>query len=384
MSSTKRSRSTSGTGPRPSRSLQPPKKLKYSVFKQQLRQAACDAFAAGHPAKYDQVNVVMMHFDNDDMGVGGQEDELAETFEREYGFVVEKTVGAVFTKLRTRRALEKNCLVILVFSGHGLILNDMLEVGGTVYRNVFLGNSLSWKGAWSALFKCSCSVLQILDCCHAAEATHPSVETLAAASPKEKESSSLTSSFTQAVYEQLQFMDAGKAFSVSEFAASMIAHRDALGLITFPVYIKRRGGSSIVLNKLADSTKPGLTIKAKTNNPRILLAATVEEDLTEKDLDDLKVYIATNIPYRLKGLEITLESFRKTSSSLLIINLPAVVWLQLPTDQEAYTYITVASTFTSSMQQTLIAMPNSPALLAALEPRLPSGSENIKPGQPSK
>lgn len=155
MSSIKRTRSPSpgGTGARPTRSLMPPKKLKYAEVKAQLRQAAKDAFPPneGHPAKYKHVTAVLLHFDNDDMGVAGQENELAKTFETEYEFDVtrillpgknipkadlpEEVVSATVKKLRQQGALEKNCLVILVFSGHGLIINDTLEVGRVFFHS---------------------------------------------------------------------------------------------------------------------------------------------------------------------------------------------------------------------------------------------------------
>jgi hypothetical protein len=178
-------------------------------------------------------------------------------------------------------------------------------------------------------------------------------------------------------------MDHGESFTVSEFAATLIAERDTLGLTVFPVYIKRRVQGSIVLDKPVDPANPRRIITAKTSGPRMIISATVKEDLDTKDIDDLKVYLSTKIPLCVGSLEITLEGFRRSSSTWLEFNLPPAVWLQIPTDEAAWTYVAEVAGFTSYANRSLVTVPQSPGFLgtlAPLSPRLLTGPENIKPG----
>ena len=57
---------------------------------------------------------------------------------------------------------------------------------GSMYNKNFMGKVLEWSAAWNLLFTADCQVLQILDCCNAAEDSHEGAEMLAAISATDR------------------------------------------------------------------------------------------------------------------------------------------------------------------------------------------------------
>lgn len=160
-------------------------------------------------------------------------------------------------------------------------------------------------------------------------------------------------------------MGAGTTFSVAEFASTIMADRVYLGLTYFPVYVPRGDQHSIVLNKPADSdARSALTIKAKTKNPRVVITAHMEESMSRKDINEFENSVRTGIPRAVNMFKITLEGLHSSiNSTVLTLNLPAAVWLQLPGDEEAYTFVAHVESFTSSAQEP-VEVPNSPVFIS--------------------
>jgi hypothetical protein len=222
-----------------------------------------------------------------------------------------------------------------------------------------------------------CDVLQIIDCCHAAEASMGTIEMLAATSATEVTSSDADTCFTQAVLKQLKYQGPG-AFSISEFAASMVTNRYMLNLQYFPIYGPRTDKRSIVLQKVEDvAAKDKVVIKSTAKSPRILITAHTEEDLTQMSINDIKKWVLSNIPPAVKSIEFTVEGWFDADSSLLLLTVPLEVGYQL-VDDDAYTIIGMVSS-TNRLLQPAVATP----LPSALALRPPTGSENTQPG-PSK
>jgi hypothetical protein len=124
------------------RTFQALKKIKVAEVQKQLQDAVDKAYAVSHPSKYLQVNVLLFRFDNDDLNGADMENELATVFKDEYGYKVHKVVlpgkatkrpgfkvATTLDDLDDQGALGENCLVIVVFFGHGLIRDHILHVG---------------------------------------------------------------------------------------------------------------------------------------------------------------------------------------------------------------------------------------------------------------
>jgi hypothetical protein len=116
-------------GPHPKRAWQEPDKVDIKKLQDELQRAASSAI--NRTLKYDKVAVLLMHFEDDDIGCDDLEDELADTFRKFYGIhKVEQIVFApkasprhvltqAFIRLANDGYTDKGSLVILVFSGHG-------------------------------------------------------------------------------------------------------------------------------------------------------------------------------------------------------------------------------------------------------------------------
>jgi hypothetical protein len=84
-----------------------------------------------HPSVYRRVAVLLMHFDNDDLGCEAPEKDLADTFRNFYGYYVKQitfrnhqkphiVLNQALLKFDEGGYTERGCLIILVFSGHGM------------------------------------------------------------------------------------------------------------------------------------------------------------------------------------------------------------------------------------------------------------------------
>jgi hypothetical protein len=115
-------------GPRPAHAWNSASKMSQTVLQNNLDTAIKSAFNP-HPTAYSKVIAVLLHFDNDDIGVTALENELAETFQKFYGFSVKQILllskknpqmqlFGILSGLETNNYTGQGCLVILVYSGH--------------------------------------------------------------------------------------------------------------------------------------------------------------------------------------------------------------------------------------------------------------------------
>ena len=122
------------SGALPTRAFEKAAKIPKDEIRQKLQSAVTSAIGGGPVNAYKKVAVGMIHFANDDIGVVPLENELASTFVNFYGIhdirriVIPRNVRNTILYLNTtlleplaqNQNNEANCLLILVFSGHGV------------------------------------------------------------------------------------------------------------------------------------------------------------------------------------------------------------------------------------------------------------------------
>jgi hypothetical protein len=102
-------------------------------IQQDLTHALHSAFPS-HPTYYERVIAVLIHFDNDDRGVGPHLHDLGNVFVREYGFEVRHVTlhanGNASVCLKSalldleKQGYKSGNLIVLVFAGHGEVCKD--------------------------------------------------------------------------------------------------------------------------------------------------------------------------------------------------------------------------------------------------------------------
>jgi hypothetical protein len=125
------------SGPRPDRCWEDGYKVSQTTLEKQLHTAIISAFNP-HPTAYSKVVAVLIHFDDEDIGVGAVEDDLATTFQQFYKFAVKKWVLQSQGNVQFQshqllcelgEYLEHGCLIILVYSGQAKSTFDSKGVG---------------------------------------------------------------------------------------------------------------------------------------------------------------------------------------------------------------------------------------------------------------
>ncbi|KAF9695314.1 hypothetical protein EKO04_007111 [Ascochyta lentis] len=353
-------RANSG-GPRPERAFLDPHKAGLKSIQRYLQTAVDKAFVPTHPAEYTAVTVVLLHFDNDDLGIGDLERELGVVFRDWYGFRVQHhrlpssgnprlILTNILLKLINEGFADQGNLVVLVFSGHAQIKQETigqnsrkvekLHVGGRVWNGMLTGNTLKWNDVVEVFEGCEADVLHIMDCCYAAEAAIPYAEMLAATSATEMASSDIATSFTRALIEQLKrFSSSGT--SVANLFSHMMAERKALKLTYTPVYDPRPGEKpSIFLKPKGSSVKKNVITQATGKSPRILLTAHLEASLNPGDVNELEKWMTTFIPKTVQNVQVKLEGFFDADSGVMLFTVPIDIWSQLE-PSGAFTYVGV-------------------------------------------
>jgi len=129
-----------------------------------------------------------MYWENDD--VGGQDDsnKIAELFEEQFAFSVEKfKIPVRSAKVKTKAAIMifiseydeeddhgNKSLLIFHFAGHGQLQTSghVLSICGSRLSTV----TILWLPLRSAMLDCSVDILIMLDCCQAAAGIRPGSE----------------------------------------------------------------------------------------------------------------------------------------------------------------------------------------------------------------
>jgi hypothetical protein len=239
-----------------------------------------------------------------------------------------------------------------------------------------LGNTLDWYSTQLASNSWECDVLQVMDCCFAAEAVTADAEVLAATSTVDIAAADVTTCFTKALITELR-RASSEITSVATLHAEMMRNRQALKLQYSPIITERRGRPSIILQKLGGGGhRRHLQPKIAPDGPRILLTAHLEEPISKNDCEAIKKWLLSQVPTVVTGMQVTLEGAWKTQSSLLLFSVPIEVWTQIA-DHSAWSFVAVVNS-TNGLLNT--ANPSQ----GVLSSRPMAGSENVRPGLSSK
>ncbi|KAI2476779.1 hypothetical protein Ptr902_11763 [Pyrenophora tritici-repentis] len=222
----------------------------------------------------------------------------------------------------------KNCLVILVFSGHGLSdlapPQDRIRADGWTLKLCGAMNArgtpstptLDWNMATSAMNSSECDVVHILDCCFAAEVCNGGVEILGASARNEPAEADPATCFTEALIEELRRLSSRPTTIVMLFSEIMV-NRRAHGLLSTPFYNRKPGKESVILPTKCRQGK-NKAPQIRSDSARILVTAHVDEIL---------------------GVDVTLEGVWNSSSSIIMFSMPVCVWSQLNSFNGAFTYV---------------------------------------------
>ncbi|USP77905.1 hypothetical protein yc1106_05179 [Curvularia clavata] len=368
-----------------------PNQLSTQAIQTELQTAVASGTGGRAPKVYKRISAVLIHFEDDDIGCDGLEKELAETFRNFYNINNIKhlliknenahlAVSRVLVELTDKGCTGKDCLVILVFSGHGKAEPEFdpnmirgpiykLKLGGAIGANgKFRTRTLDWNSATAILDDMECDVLHIMDCCFAAESMRSDAELLAAAS--QTAGSDANTSFTNAVIQELRRLSS-RPFTISTLYQEIMRNRRALKLEYIPFYHRRPGRASVVLG---GQRGPPVVPTLKPNDPRVLLAVHVSKTFDMQDLEDWKKWLSDLLPPTVMGMQIKLEGAWDSSSSVMLLSVPITVWAQLSNINRAFIFVGEVTSNNKCLEQATTTL--------AVRPL--KGLENQKPGESSK
>jgi hypothetical protein len=403
--------STGQPGPRPFYAINDQPKVDTVKDLQDILDSAMKKAFNPHPMQYRRVTVQFFKFKGGDLDVDRVEEELAEAFRNVYGFTTRYYQIGTIPNLRSELEVQRicgelqmerggdRCLLILVFSGHGEVEHfagrRTLWVGYVFHStdtkittNVFLSGRLdmfgrieeprlNWANATSGLGMEDSDVLQILDCCGAAEVvTTLGPETLAATAGTEAAAADPSVSFTNALKSQL-ILNNGAPTTIAQLFASLVKNRTVFELEYTPFYCPHSSKHSILLSKVGSgSTVLSKTEKAKADALRIVIKAHLVKSLTPRDIDQFKKWLLTNVPASVTGLEVQVEGYFEAGSGVILLSVPIEVWACLE-ENPAFGFVAWVQS------ANLLLGRNVPQQNPLVE--LPiRGSENTRPGSGAK
>jgi hypothetical protein len=236
----------------------------------------------------------------------------------------------------------------------------------------FAGPNFNWTKAVSLLSGFACDVVQILDCCAAIEAVSDlDCEVLAAASGTA--SANVNYSFTKAFLSALQSFN-GAPTSLSMVYGHIMRNKKKFNLQYHPIYVPRTRKTSCVIQPLGNSAVPSTVSYAnRSNPPKMTLSVHLDRTMTSNNVDEIKNWLTTNVPSNAKGITVDFEGLFDTDSSILIFTVDIEIWAVMRQDI-AYQFMGMTTSRNKlSLGQGL-----------PLQPLGIKGSENKKPGSPSK
>lgn len=244
-------------------------------------------------------------------------------------------------------------------------------------RRDFDGPCLNWTQSIANFNYTSGDILQILDCCHAGKAASPDgPELLAATSITELAATALGSLFTRALIDRLKAAN-GNPCPVIRLVSDILRE----GKVKYqPVYCSHTAKPSVILQKLGtpvqNPNKSTLTAPKSKEDPRVLITAHVENDLGLRpdNLEDFKKWLTKGIPSIVTSVDVELEGFFESNSSLLLLSIPVELWNAM-NDHPACSFISIVKS-----NNKMLEWGKSTGLLHSVPIR---GQENLKPGHGS-
>ncbi|KAL8941025.1 MAG: hypothetical protein Q9211_001991 [Gyalolechia sp. 1 TL-2023] len=297
-------------------------------------------------SKYTTVGVLMMHWDNDDIGVEPLEQDLATVFSELYNFNVETFVipshpqtGNVMN-IMNRRLMDftaryegPRSLLIYVYSGHADAgpppLYDQCVWHGTTAIPLSHCPKLNWAANRVNPDNAEGDTLYILDCCYATTAAidKSDNEYLVSASMESQAGAALHNSFTKRLINLLK-ESAGAPQSVVSIHATLIANMKSTnaGMEATPIHIGGKSKPSIVLERLAKTPKDVQAVKMSdtTGAGKILISVALQGQASIPDAQHFEDWLLSKMPPNLASVKV--EAVFQASSQIVLFTVPVEVW----------------------------------------------------------
>ncbi|KAL8867630.1 MAG: hypothetical protein Q9174_005535 [Haloplaca sp. 1 TL-2023] len=298
-------------------------------------------------ATYENVAVLMLSWDNDNLGVKPLEDRLARVFTHDYNFTVERHLiqsrpsayrsdpyPPVMTRLLQfgNRYDAPKTLLIYVYSGHARTSPnyDQCHWFGTDAPGLN-PPSIDWLACRPAVDAVASDVLYIFGCCYAtiSAVDKKDNEYLVAAGMETTGSSSLVHCFTNRLVDVLDFQ-AGAAIAVSQIHAKMIAGMNASQTLleASPVHIGATTKKTIVLERLVKvpSQVKQLQYADTRGSGKVLVSVKLRGQSTIRNVQEFQKWLVEHIPKEVASVKVEAVFEANSNSSICYFTLPIEVW----------------------------------------------------------
>ncbi|KAL8691519.1 MAG: hypothetical protein Q9224_004157 [Gallowayella concinna] len=291
---------------------------------------------------YDTIAVLMIHWDNDNLGVQPLEHALAEVFKTTYHFNVETYVMQAYAKTSALHRMHSRLinfaakyqgpksLFIYVYSGHADSGpyppgDQCLWFGDSADPN---SPRLDWLKCRHVAEGAQADKLFLFDCCYASTAAlnNFGYEYLVAASMEAQAAGNLQGSFTQRLINILQ-QHARGGIAVSQIHALMVKtmRQGGTTLDATPVHIGASPKSSIVLKPIVTVTREvhGLRKAVTRGAGKVLVTLRLRGAGTVPDVREWQRWLSRSIPDEVESVAVEAVF---PGSTIILLTLPMEVW----------------------------------------------------------
>ncbi|MCJ1391946.1 hypothetical protein MMC18_004813 [Xylographa bjoerkii] len=354
------------------------------AFLKRVEDATKAAFPNAGRSRYATVNVLLLFWEDDDLGVIDEVKVLERVFCKTYGYATERwsipsqdADDALLEKLlafRKNKDRDDN-LFIIYYGGHGYLNPSRQPIW--VCRQKLPTSTVKWYAHGAMLENLKSDVLILLDCCTAGgsggDATNGVKEIIAACGFETWTPGVGSHSFTSALIEELKRLSTGPAFSIAALHSrilerlrhwSVVYNAEGYGYLDeqgraqdrernkTPVYIALNKDTifrSIQLTpclvELGLSSNSSETPSESVQDQSMeLLASFMEEFSTERT--DILISVRINSTQQLGVQQIsswireipllatavTLHGVTRGNSTMILMGIPVAIWDLLPDD----------------------------------------------------
>jgi hypothetical protein len=322
--------------------------------------------------EYSTVHVLMISWEDDDLGTAADLQRLKRIFEDTYKFTTDHfkipsndipdfDLEEVLTTTKKRHGRNEDGLIIVCYGGHGEIDKSTQHSIWKAWKfpprrdSPAVSPQVDWSELQDGFMNSRGDMLFILDCCYAAGALQKSVQgkgsrrNFLLASGNDKASN--TNTLTKALLYELEHL-AGQPCSVYSLHYRLLANRSIHQWSTVPIHI---GEKRIVLAPLPDpavSASEDLqqlvladeAILRKRSGCKILVSITLTEIGTRSARDAWVEWIRDNAPPNIAAFDfldiMAPIAALTTNSEFLLFTLPVSVWNAM-TPNPAIKFLTI-------------------------------------------
>ncbi|MCJ1400572.1 hypothetical protein MMC11_003778 [Xylographa trunciseda] len=338
------------------------------AFLKRVEEATKAAFPNAGRSRYATVNVLLLFWEDDDLGVIDEVKVLETVFRKIYKYATERwsipsrdADDALLEKLlafRKSKDRDDN-MFIIYYGGHGYLNSSRQPIW--LCRQKQPASTVKWYAHGAMLENLKSDVLILLDCCTAGgtggDATHGVKEIIAACGFETWTPGVGSHSFTSALIEELKRLSTGPAFSIAALHSRILErlrHWSVVYNAEDYSYVDEQGRAQdrernktpvyIALNKDtifrsiqltpcpvelgASSSSLGTPAESVQDQSMELLASFMEEFSTER-VQQISSWIR-EIP--LLATAVTLHGVTRSHSTMILMGIPVAIWDLLPDD----------------------------------------------------